>query len=249
MDEIFRKKSDDREMDSEEKLLTSLAVMGRWPVSVTKAGVAILVLIIFFCKYRTLTTRKSRNIPELPPGPYPWPIIGNLHMLGELPHRALKDLAYKYGPIMFLRLGSVPTVVVSSPEIAREFLKTHDLLFASRPELAVGKYVFYNFRDVAFAPYGDYWRQMRKICALQLFTTKRIESFQWVRDEEVSNMIRSIWQESENGAKSVNVSKALSSLTANIICRTLMGKRCSMDESNKLASINGIPELIRGWRI
>ena len=101
-------------------------------------------------------------------------------MLGELPHRALKDLAGTYGPVMFLKLGSVPTVVVSSPEMAKEFLKTNDLLFASRPVLAVGKYVFYSFRDVAFAPYGDYWRQMRKICVLELLTPKRIESFQSV---------------------------------------------------------------------
>ena len=64
--------------------------------------------------------------------------------------------------------------------------------------------------------------------------------------EEVSAIFRSIWQESENEAESVNVSKALSSLTANIICRTLMGKICSMDMSNKLENVKGIPKLIRG---
>lgn len=239
MDELFRKKSDDRTMDSEEKLLTSLDVEGRW-VSVTTAELAILVfIIIFFCNYR-LKTRRSR---ELPPGPYPWPIIGNLHMLGELPHRALKDLADRYGPIMFLRLGSVPVIVVSSAEIAKEFLKTHDLLFASRPALAVGKYLFYNFKDVGFAPYGDHWRQMRKICMLELLSAKRIESFQSVREEEVSAMIRFIWQESDNGTKPVNVSKALLSLTANIIYRMLMGTKFSMDSG--FAGIRGLAELMR----
>ena len=87
---------------------------------------------------------------------------------------------------------------------------------------------------------------MRTICVLELLTERRIKSFQSVRIEGVSMMISSIWQESENGAKSVNVSKALSSLTANIICRTLMGKICSMDAFDKFASVNGISKLIRG---
>ena len=149
-------------------------------------------------------------------------------------------------PLCLCAFGSVTAVVVSSPEMAKHFLKTKDLIFSSRPASAAGKYLFYNFKDIAFAPYGDYWREMRKICVLELLTERRIKSFQSVRIEEVSAMIRSIWQESENGAKSVNVSKALSSLTANIICRTLMGKRCSMDASDKLASLHGIPELMRG---
>jgi len=226
-------------MDSEDTLLTSLAAQGRW-ASATTAGLTILVLfVVFFCKYRLKTKRASN--PELPPGPFPWPIIGNLHMLGELPHRTLKDLADTYGPIMFLRLGSVPAVVVSSPEIAKLFLKTHDLIFASRPQSAAGKYLFYNCKDVGFAPYGDYWRQMRKICVLELLTPRRIESFQSLREEEVSAMIRSIWQESEKGVKPVNISKALSAFTANIICRMLMGRKCS----EAPAGSKGFTELLR----
>lgn len=177
----------ERKMDSGKLLLTSLAAKGIW-VPGTAEGLAILLLIvIFFCKYHLKTTESSN--PELPPGPSSWPIIGNLHLLGELPHRALKDLADKYGPIMFLRLSPVPAVVVSSPEMAKHFLKTHDLVFASRPATAAGKYLVYNFKNVALAPYGDYWRQMRKICVLELLTSRRIESFQSVREEEVSAMI------------------------------------------------------------
>lgn len=210
------------------------------------AGVTIFVLIIIllFCKYRLKT--KGSNNPKLPPGPSPWPIIGNLHMLGELPHRALKDLADKYGPVMFLRLGSMPTLVVSGPEMAKHFLKTHDLVFASRPATAAGKYMAYNFKDVALAPYGDYWRQMRKICISELLTPKRIESFQSGRDEELSAMIDSIWKESENGAKPVNVSKAVLSFMTNVICRMLMGRKCSTDAPEySLTSFEGLGKMVR----
>ncbi|KAE7998161.1 hypothetical protein FH972_002734 [Carpinus fangiana] len=70
---------------------------------------------------------KSRNKKKLPPGPGGFPIFGNLHMLGELPHRDLHGLAQKYGPIMYLRLGLVPAIVVSSPQAAEQFLKAHDV--------------------------------------------------------------------------------------------------------------------------
>ena len=109
---------------------------------------------------------------RLPPGPFPLPIIGNLHMLGELPHQALTSLSLKFGPLMSLRLGSSLTLVVSSPEIAKDFFKTHDLLFASRPSFVAAKYLWYDSTDIGFAPYGPYWRQMRKLCVSHLLSSK-----------------------------------------------------------------------------
>ncbi|GMY11274.1 cytochrome P450 CYP736A12-like [Fagus crenata] len=98
---------------------------------------------------------------KLPPGPRGFPIFGNLHMLGELPHQDLHKLAQKHGPIMHLRLGMVPAIVVSSPQAAELFLKTHDLVFASRPLNEFSKYVSYEQKSLAFAPYGSYWRNIR----------------------------------------------------------------------------------------
>ncbi|KAF2298773.1 hypothetical protein GH714_027277 [Hevea brasiliensis] len=94
--------------------------------------------------------RQRKNDPQLPPGPPALPIIGNLHMLGKLPHRSLHQLAKKYGPIMSMRLGSVPAIVVSSPQAAELFLKTHDLLFASRPMLQASLYMSYGNKGGLF---------------------------------------------------------------------------------------------------
>ncbi|CAA6659312.1 unnamed protein product [Spirodela intermedia] len=94
-------------------------------------------------------------------GPPAVAIVGSLHLIGELPHRSIHELSRKYGPIMQLYLDRSGVVVGSSVEMAREFLKKQDLVFASRPRTAAGKYTTYNYSDIAWAPYGPYWRQAR----------------------------------------------------------------------------------------
>ncbi|KAH9330286.1 hypothetical protein KI387_002394, partial [Taxus chinensis] len=74
-----------------------------------------------------------------------------------LPHQSLAALANKYGPLMFIHLSSIPAIVVSSPAMAKEFLKTHDLFFANRPTVSAGKYLAYEGKGMGYAPYGDYW--------------------------------------------------------------------------------------------
>eukprot|EP01018_Ginkgo_biloba_P010773 Gb_13999 [translate_table: standard] len=179
---------------------------------------------IFFKSWHGSSGQKLK----LPPGPRPLPIIGNLHMLGKLPHRKLLELSKKYGPIMFLRLGSVPTVVASSPEMAKEFLKTHDLIFASRPSTCVGKYMAYNNTDVAFSPYGTYWRQMRKMYVRDLLSAKRIEFMKFIREEEIAIMRESVMKQcGVNGSNPVNISNLVSTVTMDIICRMTFGRKYS----------------------
>ncbi|GJN33877.1 hypothetical protein PR202_gb22505 [Eleusine coracana subsp. coracana] len=129
--------------------------------------------------------RRSRRKYNLPPGPKPWPIIGNLDLMGALPHRSIHALSKKYGPLMQLQFGSFPVVVGSSVEMAKFFLKTHDVVFTDRPKTAAGKYTTYNYRDITWSPYGAYWRQARKMCLTELFSAKRLESYEYIRAQEV----------------------------------------------------------------
>ena len=93
-------------------------------------------LATLFLLYRLLSHHlSSRRRLNLPPGPKPWPIIGNLNLIGSLPHRSFHTLSQKYGPIMHFSFGSVPVVVGSSVQMAEAFLKTHDAIFASRPKM------------------------------------------------------------------------------------------------------------------
>ncbi|KAI6686625.1 hypothetical protein NL676_032538 [Syzygium grande] len=160
---------------------------------------------------------------NLPPGPPSLPIIGNLHQLGHLPHQSLWKLSRRYGPVMLIRLGGIPTVIVSSPGAAREVLKNHDLDCCSRPRLVGTGRLSYDYLDIAFVEYGDYWRELRKLCMLELFSTKRVQSFRYIREEEVGSMMESIAKSAESGIP-INMSEKFMALTANVTCRVAFGK-------------------------
>ncbi|RDX95047.1 Cytochrome P450 71D11, partial [Mucuna pruriens] len=183
----------------------------------------ILAPIISFFLFMIVALKIGRNLkktepsPNIPPGPWKLPIIGNIHhLVTSTPHRKLRDLAKIYGPLMHLQLGEVFTIIVSSPHYAKEVMKTHDVIFASRPKLLASDILSYESTDIVFSPYGNYWRQLRKICTVELFTQKRVNSFQPIREEELTNLVKMI--DSHKGTP-INLTEAILSSIYNIISR------------------------------
>ncbi|CAK9136382.1 unnamed protein product [Ilex paraguariensis] len=133
----------------------------------------------------------------------------------------------KYGPLMTLHLGFKPTLVVSSAKMAKEVLKTHDLVFSNRPSLLCQQKLSYNGLDITFAPYNDHWRELRKICVLHLFNLKRVQSFRSIRKHEVSRTIKKIVASTSASKESklINLGEITFSLTSAIICRIAFGRR------------------------
>nr|XP_029123446.1 cytochrome P450 71A1 isoform X2 [Elaeis guineensis] len=181
---------------------------------------AIPLSIVFLLLLRNKGSYSTKTC--LPPSPPKIPIIGNLHQLGTLPHRSLQAMAHKLGPIMLLQLGQVPALVVSSVDMAREIMKTQDHIFASRPSLKVPRTLLYDGRDVAFAPYGEYWRQARKVSVLHLLSPKMVQSYELIREEEVAFMIEAVSRSCSSGTV-MNMSEVLNSLAKNIASRTILG--------------------------
>ncbi|KAK7265619.1 hypothetical protein RJT34_33241 [Clitoria ternatea] len=184
------------------------------------SGICFLISLVFLVLKFTRRTKSN-----LPPSPPKLPFIGNLHQLGTLPHRSFQSLSHKYGPLMLLHLGQVPTLVVSSADVAREIFQTHDVVFSNRPKVTAAEIFLYNCSDVAFAPYGEEWRQRRKICVQDLVGMKSVRSFEFIRVEEVAEMINAIRKACATKMESVNLSELVIALTNNIMCRCVVGEK------------------------
>ncbi|PTQ50010.1 LOW QUALITY PROTEIN: hypothetical protein MARPO_0001s0071 [Marchantia polymorpha] len=93
-----------------------IAVLTSWSVQFIAALVFLYVLLKVFKRVRYTGGKR-------PPGPQSLPLIGHFHhLLFGFPHNSPAKIAEKYGPIVWLELGAVRVVVVTSSDMARELL-------------------------------------------------------------------------------------------------------------------------------
>lgn len=204
-----------------------------------------LILLHYSWANFATTNRRSRQQPvhRLPPSPPALPIIGHLHLVGSLPHVSLCSLARKHGPdLMFLRLGTVPTLIVSSPRAAEAVLRTHDHVFASRPRNALD--------DTIMDGSSEQWRQAKKLITTHFLSVKKVQSFRLAREEEVSMAMAKISEAAAAGA-AVDMSNLFISFTNDMVCRAVSGKFFRKEGQNKLFQelIHDTSQLLGGFNI
>ncbi|KDP25761.1 hypothetical protein JCGZ_23931 [Jatropha curcas] len=197
----------------------------------------VLLSFLIFLVLLKLSKKLYKHDSNPPPGPWRLPILGNiLQLAGDLPHHRLAELAKTYGPVMGIKLGQIPFLVVSSREAAKEVMKSLDPIFAERATILVNEIVNYNRNGMVFGSYGDHWRQMRKFCTLELLSVKRVRSFQSVREEEMADFVKFL--RSKEGS-SVNLTHTIFSFTNSIIARNAVGHK-SKNQETLLRCIDGI---------
>ncbi|XP_074375462.1 cytochrome P450 93A3-like [Apium graveolens] len=172
---------------------------------------------------------KSRKTSSLPPSPFKIPIIGHLHLLAPIPHQALHKLSTRYGPLMHIFLGSDPCIVASSPEMAKEFLKTHEASWSDRPHTEATDYLTYGKQDFSFAPYGPYWKFVKKLCMSELLGGQTLDLLQPVRRHEIECMVNVMLKKAKDG-KAVDIGGEIMRLSNNVISSMLMRERCSEND-------------------
>ncbi|CAI8585909.1 unnamed protein product [Vicia faba] len=188
-------------------------------------------LFLFFFLFKKHKTSKN---PTLPPGPKGLPFIGNLHQLNSSSLGVnFYELSKKYGSLIFLKLGSRPTLVVSSAKMAKQVLKTHDIEFCNRPSLISHMKLSYNGLDQVFAPYREYWRHTKKLSFIQFLSVKRVTMYSSVRKYEVTQMMKKISEQYVPSNKLVNLHNLLSCHTSAIVCRTAFGRRFEEDGTER----------------
>lgn len=162
--------------------------------------------------------------PNLPPSPMALLVIGHFHLIGYRVHRSFHKLSAILGPLFHVRLGSVPFIVASDAATARELLREHEQCFIDRKTAETISRLSYKGRSFVFAPYGNYWRFMKKLCVTEALGAGKLKELQWVRKAEVRRFLGLLYEKAER-REEVDVRAALMRLRNNVIGEMTMGRR------------------------
>lgn len=166
----------------------------------------------------------------MPPAPFDLPVIGHLYLLKQPLYKSLHSLLLRYGPTLSLKFGSRPVIVVSSPSVVEECFTKNDKIFANRPKSMAGDRLTYNYSAFVSAPYGDRWRNLRRLAVSEIFSSKSLRKSSTIREEEVSCVLRRLLKVAPSGTQSVELRLLFSTLVSNVVMRVSAGKRYVEEE-------------------
>ncbi|CAN6234723.1 unnamed protein product [Urochloa humidicola] len=192
------------------------------------SALLLAILLRYLATGATTNNKQATGKKRLPPSPPALPLIGHLHLVGPLPHVSMRCLAARHGDLMLLRLGAVPTLVASSPHAAQLVLRTHDQSLASRPRSIFGDILGYGPSDVGFAPYGEGWRQAKKLVTTHLLSAKKVLSYRAAREEEVGMVVDKVRHAAMTGA-AADMSELLNVFTTDMVSLAVAGQSFRAD--------------------
>ncbi|KAI4354911.1 hypothetical protein L6164_003736 [Bauhinia variegata] len=197
---------------------------------------SLLLLVSFFSTtilfFIFLFGSQNSKSAKRPPGPRPFPIIGNILELGSQPHQALANLSKIYGPIMTLKLGTVTTIVISSPELAKQVMHKYDQAFANRTVPDSVRALDHHKLSMAWlAPTSAQWRNLRKASATMVFSSQQLDSTHMLRQRKVQELLNFVEQSCKKG-EALDIGEAALTTVLNSISNTLF----SMDLAHYTAS-------------
>ncbi|KAL5714210.1 hypothetical protein ACHQM5_016201 [Ranunculus cassubicifolius] len=183
-----------------------------------------------------ISTKLSNDSRKLPPGPKGWPVIGNMLEVRTAPYSALANLSQIHGPVMWVKLGSIDTMVISSSEAAAEmFSNQHDLSFAGRTTKVALRVRDFHQASLIVSQYGPYWRLLRGIYNTKLMTDAQINHSKNVRAKCMDMVIRWITKEADEKG-SVGIARFVSLLSMNMIGNVALSKESIVDPNTKEGS-------------
>ncbi|EEF51432.1 (S)-N-methylcoclaurine 3'-hydroxylase isozyme 1 [Ricinus communis] len=149
------------------------------------------ILVVILTQIISFISSRRQHLP-LPPGPKPWPILGNILQVDKKLHICIANFAKVYGPLISLRLGNQVLVVASTPSSAAEVLKNHDRLLSARFILKAIPSESHILERVAIVwnpACNDHWKSLRALCRTELFSPKAIESQAILREKKLAEML------------------------------------------------------------
>lgn len=221
-----------------------------WPLNFLVSLIIFLATTLFL---RRRNSQRRLHCHRLPPGPPGWPIFGNMFDLGSaMPHRTLADLKEKYGDVIWLRFGAVNTIVVLSAQAATEFFKNVDLSFANRNITETMRVHDYYQGSLALAPYGAFWRVLRRIITVEMLVNKRLNETAPIRRKCVDQMLTWIEEEARRkGERGLHIGRFVFLTSFNMVGNLMLSRDLVDPESEegaeffrsmtKMMQVSGIP--------
>uniref|UniRef100_A0A0R0F2S8 Cytochrome P450 n=1 Tax=Glycine max TaxID=3847 RepID=A0A0R0F2S8_SOYBN len=181
------------------------------------------IILIFIPKLFNHTPEST----NLPPGPHPFSIIGNILEIATNPHKAATKLSRIYGPLMTLKIGSITTIVISSPQLAKQVLHENGPVFSSRTIPHSVHALDHHKYSIVFMHPSPKWRKLRRVCATKIFSPQALDSTQILRQQKVHKLLDFVEERCKKG-EVLDIGEAIFTTTLNSISTTLF----SMDLSN-----------------
>ncbi|WCJ37981.1 cytochrome P450 family 82 subfamily C polypeptide 4 [Euphorbia peplus] len=194
-----------------------------------------LILLLKLWKKQGFTNHKNL-VPEAPGG---LPIIGHFHRLREKKNLALilAEMADKYGSIFSLRLGVHRAVIISDHRAIKECFTINDKIIAFRPPSTQAQIVGYSGSSFGFAPYGPYWRNLRKLASIELLSSQRTQMLNYVQKSEVNYLVKDLFKRCNSNLK-IDMSECIQHMVFNMITRMVAGKRF-YEGGKEVENVNG----------
>nr|AKJ26120.1 CYP1 [Gentiana rigescens] len=231
--------------------LLALNTLLNSPIAIAVSAGLLLLLII-------LVKSKSGASKRRPPGPPGWPVFGNMFDLGDLPHQTSYKLRTKYGPLIWLQLGSINTMIVQNAACAAELFKKHDVPFCDRKVPDTLTAFQFNQGSLGMNTYGGHWRVLRRLCSMEFLVNKRMNETTELRRRIEDNMVRWIEEDSlaskaQGGTGAVQLSRFLFLMAFNLVGNLMLSRdlldnkdaegREFFDSMNEILELAGTPNI------
>ncbi|KAJ4762345.1 Cytochrome P450 [Rhynchospora pubera] len=174
---------------------------------------------------RTKSNQSTEGL--LPPGPKPWPLVGNLpELITKKPfyqwiHGLMKDMKTD---IACVRFGDVHVIPIISPKISREILRKKDATFASRPTSFAASMFSRGYKTAVISPFGDQWKKMRRILLNEILCPERHRFFHDKRTKEADHLLQYVYNKTKRH-EYVDIRVAVRHYCGNVIRSLIFNKR------------------------
>ncbi|KAM7278782.1 hypothetical protein ACFE04_005916 [Oxalis oulophora] len=181
--------------------------------------------------YYYYSTRLENPNPNPIPGPRGFPIIGSMNLMTGLAHQKLSSAARNLNStrLMAFSLGETRVIITSNPDVAKEILNSS--VFADRPVKESAYSLMFN-RAIGFAPYGVYWRTLRRIAATHMFSPKQIANTESQRFVIVSQMVSLLKSQTKGH---VRVRALLKQSSLNNMMSSVFGRQYALGSMEELS--------------